>query len=326
VNLALTYCNLHRLDEATGYARRSVEISRTYERDERHVGKGLGVLANTARFAGDLNGALEAIRGSRAIAEKLAHADNAESMLQLGAALWREGLILGELNTISFNQPREAEPLLQRALEIAETLAQKDRDDYTSRSYVSMAGRELGDILRESDPARALAVYDHARRRVGETKANAQSRHDEVRLLTGSAYALRRMGRAAEARQRIDAAMAILRDLKDYPAASVILGDEADASLRALGDHYGETGDTAAAIRTYEELYERVLASKPQPETDLRHANGLSRIYRDLGNYYLRAGWVAEANILQQRRAELWRYWDRKLPGNVFVRRQVEEI
>ena len=252
--------------------------------------RALGVLANTARFAGDLNGALEAIRGSRAIAEKLAHAENAESMLQLGAALWREGLILGELNTISFNRPREAEPLLQRALEIAETLARKDPDDYTSRSYVSMAGRELGDILRESDPARALAVYDHARRRVGEIKANAQSRHDEVWLLTGSAYALRRLGRTAEARQRIDAAMAILRDLKDYPAASVILGDESDAALRALGDHYAETGDTAAAIRTYEELHERVLASKPQPETDLRHANGLSRIYRDLGNHYLRAG------------------------------------
>ena len=63
-------------------------------------------------------------------------------------------------------------------------------------------------------------------------------------------YALRRMGRTAEARQRIDAAMAILRDLKDYPAASVILGDESDAALRALGDHYAETGDTAAAIRT----------------------------------------------------------------------------
>ena len=130
----------------------SVEISRTYDRDERHVGRALGVLANTARFAGDLNGALEAIRGSRAIAEKLARADNAESMLQLGAALWREGLILGELNTISFDRPREAEPLLQRALEIAETLARKDPDDYTSRSYVSMAGRELGDILREKRP------------------------------------------------------------------------------------------------------------------------------------------------------------------------------
>ena len=38
------------------------------------------------------------------------------------------------------------EPLLQRALEIAEALASKDPDDYTSRSYVSMAGRELGDI------------------------------------------------------------------------------------------------------------------------------------------------------------------------------------
>jgi len=58
----------------------------------------------------------------------------------------------------------------------------------------------------------------------------------------------------------------------------------------------------------------------------LRHANGLSRIYRDLGNLYLRGGRAAEANILQQRRSELWRYWDRKLPENVFIRRQLEGI
>jgi tetratricopeptide (TPR) repeat protein len=325
VNLALTNCNLHHLEEATGYARRAVEISRAYDRDERHLGRALGVLSNTARFAGDLNGALEAIRGSRAIAQNLARADNAESMLQLGAAFWREGLILGELNTISFDQPREAEPFLQRALEIAEALARKDPDDYSSRSYVSMAGRELGDILRETSPKRALAVYDQARRRVGEIKGNSKSRRDEVWLLTGSAYALRRQGRPAEARQRIDAALSILQEIKDYPAPKVILGDESDAALRALGDHYADTGEITAAIQTYEDLHERVLASKPQPETDLRHANGVSRIYRDLANLYVRTGRVAEAKVLEQRRTELWRYWDRKLPENVFVRRQLEK-
>jgi tetratricopeptide (TPR) repeat protein len=325
-NLAQTNSNLHHLDEAAGYARRAVEVSRTYDRDERHVGRALGVLANTARFAGDLNGALLAIRGSRAIAERLARADNVESMLQLGAAFWREGLILGELNNIGFDRPREAEPLLERALEIAETLARKDSDDYTSRSYVSMAGRELGDILREGNPARALAIYDHAHRRVVEIKGNAQSRRDEVWLLTGSSYALRRLGRAAEARRRIDAALAILRDLKEYPAARVIPGDECDAALRALADHYAETGESADAIRTYEGLHEMLLASKPHPETDLRHANGLSRLYRDLGNLYLPAGRAAEAKVLQERRLALWRYWDRKLPENVFVRRQLDAI
>jgi tetratricopeptide (TPR) repeat protein len=317
--------NDHHLGEAASYARKSVELSRAFDRDERHLGRGLGILANTARFSGDLDGAMQAIRESRSIAEKFSDPDNAESMFQLAGALWREGLILGELNNISLDRPREAEPVLQRALEIGETLARKDPDDYTSRSYVSMAGRELGDILREGDPARALAVYDQARRRLAEVKANSKARREEVWLLTGSSYALRRLGRGAEARKRIDAALEILRDLKDYPAAKVALGDECDTALRALADHYADTGQADAAIRLYQELHDKVLAANPQPEADLRHANNLSRLYRDLGSLQLRAGRLPEARVLQQRQLELWLYWDWKLPNNVYVRRQLEE-
>jgi hypothetical protein len=57
--------------------------------------------------------------------------------------------------------------------------------------------------------------------------------------------------------------------------------------------------------------------------TDLRHANGLSRIYRDLGNLHRRAGHSAKADALDQRRLDLWRYWDHKLPNNPFVQRQL---
>jgi tetratricopeptide (TPR) repeat protein len=322
-NMALTHSNVHLVDEAVRYARRSVEITRRYGNDQRYLSAGLSVLANATRFAGDLEGALQAVREARAIAQTMAGSNDSIQILNLAAAFWREGLILGELNNINLDRTAEAVPLIEKAFDLAEGLAAKDPDDYSSRTYVSMAGRELGDMLRDSDPAQALAVYDRTRGRVAEIKNNPKARRDEVWLLAGSSYALRRLGRPRESRQRIDAAFAILGGLKDYPADAVSLGDEVDVALRALGDHYADTGQTAAGITTYKELLEKVHASNPQPETDLRHANGLSRIYRDLANLHRRAGDAAQAGLLDQQRLALWQFWDRKLPDNAFVRRQL---
>ncbi|MCZ2150720.1 MAG: hypothetical protein LC126_23465 [Bryobacterales bacterium] len=186
-----------------------------------------------------------------------------------------------------------------------------------------MAGRELGDILRDRDPARALAVYDHTLSRLREVGASSKARREQVWLLTGSSYALRRLHRPGESVRRIETALAILRTLHAYPATCVELGDETDYALRALADHYADTGDTAGAIRTYEELREKVNASHPRPLTDLRHANNLSLLYGDLGNLYARAGRLAKASVLRQKRLDLWQYWDGKLPDNVFIRRRL---
>ena len=322
-NLALNQQKLHRLDKSAGYARRSVEMARLIDDPDQPLSKSLGILANTLRFAGDFEAALQAVRESEALARRMADRDNVDSTLALSAALWRKGVILGELNNISLDRPREAVPLLQEAFDLAESLARRDPADYTSRSYLSMGGRELGDILRGSEPARALAIYDQTYRRLEEVRHNPKARADEVWLLTGASYALRRLGRSAESKERIDAAFSILRDLKAYPSASVQLGDESDAALRALGDHYADTRQTPAAIKTYAELHEKAQASNPQPKTDLRHANGLSRIYRDLGILQRRAGHAAEADALDQRRLDLWQYWDQKLPNNPFVQRQL---
>lgn len=321
-NLALAHSNIHYLDAAARYARRSVDIA-LRSRDERLLSKSLGIYSNTARFAGDLDGALRAVRQSRAIAEKFADPENMDSTLQLCGALWREGLLLGELHNVNFGRPRDAEPLLRRAFDMADDLARRDPRDYASRSYVSMAGRELGDILRDRDPARALAVYDHTLFRLREAKRNTKARREEVWLLTGSSYALRRLRRPEESNRRVEAALALLRKLNAYPAAAIEPGDEVDYAVRALADHHAATGGVPAAIRIYEELLEKVNASRPRPLTDLRHANNLALIYESLGSLYAGAGRHAEADALRQRRLELWRYWDAKLPGNVFIRRRL---
>jgi tRNA A-37 threonylcarbamoyl transferase component Bud32/tetratricopeptide (TPR) repeat protein len=325
-NVALFHSNVHRQEEAERYGRRAVDLARHVDNDPRPLSAALGMYSNAARYGGDLEGALQAIQESRALAEKLATADDHTRTLTLVAALWREARVLGELNGVSMNRPSDAIPLLERAFDLSDDLARRDPADYTSRTYVSMAGTALGDLLRDNDPNRALTVYDSTHRRLAEITNNAKARREEASVLARSSYALRRLRRPSESKHRIDMALAILRDIHDYPAPSIDLDDPADAALRALADHYAETGETAPAIATYEELLEKVNAAHPQPGTDLRQANGLSLIYRDLANLYRRAGAASRANNLDEQRRKLWLQWNDKLPHNSFIERQIAAI
>jgi tetratricopeptide (TPR) repeat protein len=325
-NVALFHSNVHRQEEAERYGRRAVELARHVDNDPRPLSAALGVYSNAARYGGDLEGALQAIQESRALAEKLATADDHTRTLTLAAALWREARIVGEFNGVSMNRPSDAIPLLERAFDLSEDLARRDPADYTSRTYVSMAGIALGDLLRNNDPNRALTVYDSTHRRLAEITNNAKARREEASVLARSSYALRRLHRSSESKHRIDTALAILRDIHEYPAPSIDLDEPADAVLRALADHYAETGETPAAIATYKELLGKVHAGNPRPGTDLRQANGLSLIYRDLANVYRRAGDASRADELDQERRKLWRQWNEKLPHNSFIERQIAAV
>lgn len=323
VNVALALSNIHDVEDAAGYARKAVELARAAG-DERQLGRALGVLSNTARYSGQLEDALRAIRESGALAAKLADPDSIDSNLQRAAAIWREGLILGEAGNINLGRPAEALPLLRKAFEMTEALAKRDPHDYTSRSYVAMTGRELGDLLLTTDPAAALAVFEITERRCVETPDNPKARREEIWALRGAAYALRQLGRPDEAKRKLDRAMAHLKTLKLYPAPTVEPGEEAGTTLRALAAHHAGTGDPAAAIRILEDLLTRANAGNPRPETDLRDANILSRIYEELATIYERTGQRSRAAALRQQRLEIWRHWDRKLPANPFVRPQLE--
>jgi len=136
--------------------------------------------------------------------------------------------------------------------------------------------------------------------------------------LTGSAYALRKLGRVHDAEERLDKAFGQLRGPK-----AVELGQEADNYYRARADHFAETGLVAEAIKSYEQLHQLVLAAKPSPELDLRHANSMSRLYLDLARLYARAGQSEKAAEMRASALALWRHWDKKLPGNQFVSRQL---
>ena len=322
MNVSLGNSNLHRMDDAVRYARRGIEVARRAKRND-YIAAGLSTLSNALRFHGDLDEALQITEEARAFQET--RPDDSGRENNLIVVIWREGRILGEDGEVNLNRPADAINALQTAYDLADQLARRDAADYGSRARFVAAARDLGDILRHSDPVRALKVYDSGLRRSAEIQ-NSESRRDRARLLADSSYPLRTLHRMAEAKQRIDAAFDLLRDTKAWPAASLRPGEEPIFALRAIADYDADNGRLADAINKYQELLDKVLASKPAPDLDLRDANSISVMQAALSDLEKKAGHKEAAAALDRSRRERWEHWNATFPNNSFVRRQLDSI
>ncbi len=325
-NIALAQMNRHRYADAIRYARRSLDLGRAAGLGQQYLASTLSLEANALRYSGDLEGALRSIGEARRLAESATFLSDTSKAIILYAILWREGAILGGEESIGLGRSADAVEPLRKAFDLVERQAAKDPNDAASRDRVSGAGRLLGDNLAKQDPPRALAVYDRTLGRVREIKDNARARRDEALLLAHSSYVLRGLHRAREAGQRIDAALELLRATKDYPAAKVVLGEQLHFVLCAQADQEDETGHPERALAIYRDLLDRVMATRPEPENDLRQANDLSQIYGALARVYRQTGDARQAESLEERRRELWQGWSRKLPDNAFVARRLAEV
>ncbi len=325
-DLAEVHLGLHRFADAVRYARLGIDISKGITTIPGPRAQAFNMLAGGLMYSGDVQGALDAVQESRKQLEQLRRVDHYPGYIALilSQTRGREGLILGEDGGVNLNRPLEAAGPLQEAFEALEPSAQQDATDYEARSVVAMAGHDWGDVLRHTNPKRALEVYDHSLARIREVPNDVSARRAEALLLAGSSYAARWIHREANAKERIDAAFRLLKETKEYPAAAITAGSEADTAMRALADHYAETGHPGQALEVYQELFRKIMASNPDPQNDLVNAAHVSRLHTSLAMQLRRLGRVNEAILLETARLELWKRWDGKLPNNPFVRRQLE--
>ena len=325
-NVATASVNMHRYEDGIRYSKRQLELARTYGPAPRAESYALSVLANALRFQGDLEGALEAIRQAREVGQRATYADETKQMFTRYPLLLREAFILGEDRAISLNRPDEAAALLREAFDMHEAGARRDPKDYVSRTRVATTGRELGDILRWRAPQDAAAVYDVTLTRLAESRDNLRTRRDRALVLANSSYALRRLNRIAEARRRVDDALALLEGTKDYPSDRLALDSEVCAVLHARADQRADEGDVAKAIHEYEQLLEKIMAGTPDVEHDLRDAYSLSLLYEDLGRLYRANAASDRADATDAKRRALWTHWNEARPGIPFVLRQLAAV
>ena len=319
-NLGDQYLQARQLDDALRVCRRAAALARACNARE-HLGMIAWVTAEVYQARGDLDDALRAIRESAALTDP----HQAPGVTGMAGAfahvlIW-EGRILAQPDGISLGRPEEAVEALDHAFRMMDEVVHVDRSDQTSRGRLGMAGVALGAVLRQSDPSRALQVYDHTLVHLRETENNVNQRL-EIDSLAGSSTVLTRLGRLAIARQRLDTALQRLNELHLYPADQVALGSSAYKTLRALAGLEAAGGRLGRAIEIDRKLLDQVKAAKIEPETSLEDATDLSSLYGELAGLHRRAGESDAAAMTSALRLQLWQNWARKLPGNAFVLRQ----
>lgn len=323
LNVADQFMSAQRYEEALRLCSRGSELAAIFH-SPAHRGNFLWVSALVFRERGQLDAALRTIQESARLldpgADWLTKGGQARNF---DLALIYEGRILGEYDSVSLGRPEEAMKPLGRAFRLADEFVHRDPDDHSVRGNLAMAGITLGDILRDSDPSRALGIFDHTLHDLAEVHNNVHLRRFEVNLLAGSSYALRRAGHPAEARRRLNIAFERLRQLKFYPVEKVYPGSEAQETLEALADYQAGTGRLPQAIATYENLLDRLQPAESGLEPTLDDAVHLSVIYHSAAALYRRAGRIGLARTLEAKRLALWQNWDRKLPNNSFVHREL---
>ena len=323
-NIALADINMHLYQEAVPSARRAIDVARSVPSAQIRIAQGLSLLANAERYQGDLDAALRDIREARRVGEAAVYPNPVFRTINEYGILLREGFILGEVGDVSLDRSKEAVVPLEEAFRMAEALAEKDPHDAVSRARVVNSGVPLGNILRKWDPQGALAVYDLALKRNEEIGTSSlDTLRTRAVVLANSSYALRKLNRFDEARRRIDAALAILAKTGDLPGQRIEV-DSADFIVScAKADEEAEEGSTRRATELYEELLSRVMAANPAADSDLRDAVPLSQLYASMDALYRRTAEAAKAQEIESRRLNLWQEWDRKLPVNTFVHRQL---
>jgi serine/threonine-protein kinase len=323
LNVADQHMYGRKFDDALRLCRRALEVAKIIKHDNYYVGTFHWVSAEVYRRRGQLDDALTEISESVRLLEPGPEEKAMPRLLNFALARTKQGMILAEDHAVNMDRPEEGVAVLERVISLLDPMVHQDPKDQSTRSRLAMAANALGDILRHSNPRRALEIYDHTLSHMAEIKNHSGARRREICALVGSSYALRNLGRNEEASRRLDSAFDRLRAVKDYPVEKIKPNTEVGMALFALADMEAARGHFAKAAEITEDLLARILAWGATPQTNLPDAVEVARAYDALASYCAGSGQRERGAEFAAKRLILWRDWDRRLPHNSFIQRQL---
>lgn len=318
----LACSNMQQLTQAASHLRQGIELATPMPPSATKV-QLLSNMSAVQRRMGELDVALRSIEQAYAVHRQVEYPSDRTRMSAAYSVLTRLGSVLGEDESLNLGRGREALPPLREALQLAETWVAKDSHDAGLRDRVVKTSRVLGDILRHTQPAEALDVYERGLQSARAMK-NISGKRDEARLLAKMAFPLRKLGRAEEGGRRIEAAFSVLRELGMYPPKPGQFPAEMDGVVRCLAEHQLETGRPDFAKKTYEQWLAWVEERRIVPE-NLMAVNDLSRFYAAARRAHAAAGDQAGADRMDALRRRLWKEWEGKMPGNRLIQSRMSD-
>jgi tetratricopeptide (TPR) repeat protein len=272
-------------------------------------------LARAKVAAGDLDGALSAlmelVRKAGACDEQAPPGKTCRTLTYL--LEWTAD-IYSDANEPNLNEPGKAARLLEQAAHIQERIAALDPHDRKARyDLVGYVGR-LGDAVRQSDPKRALALYERALSLSKELASKEQYQNLQDAYLIAVSLPLIQLGRLAEARKALADKLR-----RSESAPPVQYGDQFDEIRLRLNwvSLLVADGNRAEARQALDRLIRQTDVLRAGHSSDLTPIYFLSMCYRTLAS--MTRGQERRDALLKS--AAVWHSW----PATSYTKREEQK-
>jgi tetratricopeptide (TPR) repeat protein len=264
---------------------------------------------------GQLELARQTLLAQRAERQAIANEapNDMENLREWGTTDHFLGNLHGEAVGPNLGEFAEARRFYDEHIGIAEKLMAADSRNVSARGGLVAPYGKLADLLSETEPVRAVALYKKA------LEAAGAGGNRRAEWLGQMSYAMRRSGDPSGARRAAEEGLTILvADLAPKPGPQE--SRTAARVYRAAGEAALAQGELPVAKERLEKAVELLARHREIAATHLELAADLSFAWEALERYRAKAGETAD---LRGVRLAFWEAWQRDTPS-VFTKRQVE--
>jgi eukaryotic-like serine/threonine-protein kinase len=277
---------------------------------------------------GDLNAARDALMESFAtFREVLANdSNNGDWLREEYLVEERMGLVSGDPDYFNLGDRKAAAFWLEQFVHSCERLVAVDPSDMRARFNLSDALTSLADIYRDSDPHRAIKLYQRA---LGLTDSALKSDPQDSEILRvdssdrlGYALALDRIGERKQSSDQRQHAISVLEALRKRDSATIAVPQLLAVALHERASVRFRAGDVREAEQDLQHSEELLVALFQQNPNNLMILRDLADCYRARGNFAAHRSHWQDAARNYQKSLDLWQHWLQIGKSSVYDQRQ----
>jgi eukaryotic-like serine/threonine-protein kinase len=259
------------------------------------------LFGNVLWIRGDLQGASREYAAAVTRMEELRELlpENPSVLAELEEAYRRSGDLQGNPSYFHFGNTELAREFHQKALVIAQKLAERDPRNAQAQSRLSVAYRRIGAVSRDSNPAAAMKYYQQSIEIAAKLSAQAPGDFTYLRNLANSrlglSFALRNLRKMDAALDELQATIAIQKEMLRRSPERVVFREDLFDTLLALSDVHVAKNDLESGKQYLDEALSTARYLVEHNTDSLYPERCLALVLGRQGDYYARLARQASA-------------------------------